>query len=144
MVKKSKVEAETSVSLSFNGSAPVVVGNLENFADNVVEAIKTEEVSKSIGVDLTESKPYKRVVKFFGEDVAKAIANSETKQQLEQGIGNCQSKVSRATEETKDNPKYASACEIKADFDGALKEATAGDRAAIALRLLKLSMMRGK
>ena len=135
MVKKDLGE----VTVSVNGGPAVTAAVF----DAAVEAITKEVPANKLQVaGLVDSKAYKAVVKHFGDDVASAIANVETEIQLKNGIGNCQSKVFRATDEMEANNAYQAAAEIVADFKGALREATAGDNAAIKLRRLKLSFLR--
>ena len=160
MVKKSHEElaAETKVSVTGFDGVTVEVGPLDDFekkikevmnnADNTVEAVNKEiaklkgEPTKVSVIELRDTKQFRRVVKCYGEEVAEAIVMQETESQLKMGIGQCQAKIFKATDEMEANVEYQSACEIKADFDGALRDATKGEKAAIALRRIKLAMMK--
>jgi hypothetical protein len=161
MVKKSHEElaAETKVSVTGFDGVTVEVGTLDDFEKKVesfakeMEAMETvavdEEISKIksepakvSAIELRDTKQFRRVVKCYGEEVAEAIVMQETESQLKMGIGQCQAKIFKATDEMEANVEYQSACEIKTDFDGALRDATKGEKAAIALRRIKLAMMK--
>jgi hypothetical protein len=143
MVKKSQeqLEQETQVSITGFDGKTVEVGTLKDFHDKIEAAVGASSPSVSTP-ELIDSKAYKAVVKHFGEDVARAIVAGETEIMLKNSIGSCQAKVFRATDEMEGNVKYMAAAEVVADFKSALREATAGDNAAIKLRRLKLALIR--
>lgn len=91
----------------------------------------------SLEVEVSESKEYKKFAKLSSESEAREFGN-KTNEELNELIAKNTMHKAHVTQQTKANPQYQSACNVKKDFDDALRDKLKPTNAALDLAVVVL------